>query len=169
MYLNIATNYLQIPKLLKQMPTDDLDIKLLNLLQTNGRIKRNELAEMVGLSLPAVSDRLNKLEEKGIIEKYSTVINRKKLGYDIMTFIMVVSDSSKQYKGLTTKAEKHPAILECHAILGEGSHLLKAIAKDTADLEKLLSEIQTWPGVHATNTLFVLSTNKETTEIKLTS
>lgn len=149
------------------MTLDDLDIKLINVLQKDGRIKRNELAELIGLSLPAVSERLHKLEEKGFIEKYSAIIDRKKLGFDIMTFIIVVSDSSKHYKGLTTKAEKHPAILECHAILGEGSHMLKAIAKNTEDLEKLLGEIQSWPGVHATQTLFVLSTNKETTEIQV--
>jgi Lrp/AsnC family leucine-responsive transcriptional regulator len=63
--------------------------------------------------------------------------------------------------------EKLPQILECHSVLGEGSHLLKAISKNTESLEKLLSEIQSWSGVTATKTTFVLSTIKETTELDI--
>ena len=74
-------------------------------------------------------------------------------------------ESSKHYKTLITKVEKMPEILECHSVLGEGSHILKAIVKNTEALEKLLGEIQSWSGVGATKTTFVLSTIKETTEI----
>jgi len=146
---------------------DDLDIKILNILQAGGRTKRNQLAEQVGLSIPSVSERLNKLEEKGVIEGYFAKINKKIFGYDIMAFITVSSESSKHYKALTENAKKHPLILECHSILGAGSHLLKAIVKNTEALEKLLSEIQSWPGVLATHTNFVLSTHKETAKIQL--
>lgn len=146
---------------------DDLDIKILNLLQDQGRTKRNQLAEEVGLSIPSVSERLNKLEERGIIEGYYAKINKKVFGYDIMVFITVRSDSSKHYKQLTENARKHPYILECHSILGEGSHLLKAVVKNTESLEKILAEIQSWPGVLSTQTNFVLSTHKETTKIQL--
>lgn len=146
---------------------DDLDIKLLGLLQKKGRIKRNELAEAIGLSVPSVSERLHKLEQKGIIEGYYAKVNKKSFGYDIMAYIQVIMESSKHYKSLISKVEKIPAILECHSVLGEGSHLLKAIAKNTEALEKLLSEIQAFPGVTATKTTFVLSTIKETSEIEI--
>lgn len=146
---------------------DDLDIKLLTLLQKKGRIKRNELAEAVGLSVPSVSERLHKLEQKGIIEGYYAKVNKKSFGYDIMAYIQVIMESSKHYKTLISRVEKIPAILECHSVLGEGSHLLKAIAKNTESLEKLLSEIQAFPGVTSTKTTFVLSTIKETSEIEI--
>lgn len=146
---------------------DDLDIKVLKLLQREGRTKRNELAEAVSLSIPAISERLHKLEEKGLIEGYYTKLNRKGFGYDIMAYILVMMDSSKHYKSLISHVEKLPQILECHSVLGEGSHLLKAISKNTEALEKLLSEIQSWPGVVATKTTFVLSTLKETTELDI--
>ena len=146
---------------------DDLDIKVLKILQKQGRTKRNELAEAVGLSIPAVSERLNKLEEKKVIEGYFAKLNRNAFGYDIMAYILVIMDSSKHYKSLISHVEKLPQILECHSVLGEGSHLLKAISKNTEALEKLLSEIQAWPGVTATKTIFVLSTIKETTEIDI--
>lgn len=146
---------------------DDLDIKVLKTLQKEGRTKRNELAEAVGMSIPAISERLHKLEERKIIQGYYAKLNRKAFGFDIMAYILVMMDSSKHYKSLISHVEKLPQILECHSVLGEGSHLLKAISKNTEALEKLLSEIQAWPGVLATKTTFVLSTLKETTEIDI--
>ncbi len=141
---------------------DNLDIKVLEILQKNGRTKRSELAEAVGLSIPSVSERLKKMEEKGIIEGYYTKLNRHAFGYDIMAYILVMMESSKHYKDLILKVEKNPKIVECHSVLGEGSHLMKAVVKNSEALEKLLGEIQAWPGVMSTKTTFVLSTIKET-------
>ncbi len=146
---------------------DKIDEKILEILQKNGRVKRNEIAEKVGLSLPSLSERMKKLEEAGIIEGYYAKINRKALGYDIMAFIVVVMESSKHYTDLRKRAKKVAEILECHSILGEGSHIIKAVVKNTSELEKLLSKIQSWPGVVRTITNFVLSNIKETTEIKI--
>ncbi|MFA6978371.1 MAG: Lrp/AsnC family transcriptional regulator [Ignavibacteriaceae bacterium] len=146
---------------------DNLDIKILELLQEQGRTKRNQLAEAVSMSIPSVSERLHKLEAKKIIEGYYTKINRKAFGYDIMAFILLVMDSSKHYKILGSKVEQHPDVLECHSILGEGSHILKVIAKNTEALEKLLAEIQSWPGVVSTKSFFVLTSVKESTKIAL--
>lgn len=146
---------------------DALDIKILNTLQAEGRTKRSSLAEEIGLSIPSVSERLNKLEEKGIIKGYYAKLDRKAFGFDIMAFILVIMDSSKHYKSLISHVEKNPQILECHSILGDGSHILKALVKNTAELEKLLSEIQSWTGVLSTKSYFVLSTIKEQTKIQL--
>jgi Lrp/AsnC family leucine-responsive transcriptional regulator len=146
---------------------DDLDIKILKILQEKGRTKRNVIGESVGLSIPSVSERLSKLESKGILEGYYAKLNKKAFGYDIMAYIHVFMDSSKHYNNLISHVEKIPQILECHSVLGEGSHLLKAIVKNTESLEKLLSVIQSWPGVIATKTTFVLSTIKETTAIEI--
>lgn len=146
---------------------NDIDIKILNILQASGRTKRSEIAEEVGLSIPSVSERLHKLEEKGFIEGYYTKLNRKKFGFDIMAYIHVLMESSKHYETLIKNVEKLPQILECHSVLGEGSHLLKAVAQNTEALEKLLAEIQSWPGVSATKSTFVLSTIKETSKIEI--
>ena len=62
---------------------DEIDIKILELLQLNSRVKRSELADKTGLSIPSVTDRLHKLENNGYIESYNTKLNRKKLGKDI--------------------------------------------------------------------------------------
>lgn len=146
---------------------DDIDKKILQVLQKKGRTKRNELAEIVGLSIPSISERLKKLEENKIIEGYFTKINRHVFGLDILAFIYVIMESSKHYKDLIKKVEKHQQILECHSVLGEGSHLLKVLVRNTEALEKLLGEIQSWHGVISTKTTYVLSTSKETTEINI--
>lgn len=111
--------------------------------------------------------RLKKLEEKGIIEGYYAKLNKKFFGYDLMAFITVYMKSSKKFHDLEDHVSQTREILECHAILGEGSHLLKVVIRGTEDLEKLLAQIQSWPGVSRTVTSFVLSTVKETTTINI--
>ncbi|MCX6174747.1 MAG: Lrp/AsnC family transcriptional regulator [Ignavibacteriales bacterium] len=148
---------------------DDLDITILRKLQENGRTKRNELAEAIGLSIPSLSERLKKLEDNGVIEGYYTKVNRHVFGLDMMAFVSVIMDSSKNYEKFSDLVKKTPEILECHSILGEGSHILKIVVKETKALELLLSKIQSWPGVTRTITSFVLSSMKETTSLNLQS
>ncbi len=146
---------------------DEIDVKILETLQRDGRTKRNELAEAVGLSLPSVSDRLTKLEDNGIITGYFATVDHKKLGKDITAFIFVKVDSSRHYGAFLEHAKHLDDILECHAITGDGSHLLKIRTKNTESLEKLLAKIQAWSGVVNTRTNLVLSTSKESMHIKI--
>ena len=146
---------------------DEIDIKILDLLQNNARIKRSELAEKISLSLPSVTDRMNKLEDNGFIESYITKLNPKNLGKDITAFIFVTSDSSAHYKDFIQHAHHTPEILECHSITGDGSHIIKIRTENTSSLEKLLAKIQAWKGVRSTRTSIVLSSHKETFEISL--
>lgn len=148
---------------------DEIDITILKTLQENGRVKRNELAELVGLSVPSLSERMKKLEDHKIIKGYHAILDRKAFHYDILAFVLVIMESSKNYEKFVEQVKKTPEILECHSILGEGSHLLKVIAKETKDLETLLSKIQSWNGVVKTVTSFVLSTLKETTSLHIQS
>ncbi|HTK83316.1 MAG TPA: Lrp/AsnC family transcriptional regulator [Bacteroidota bacterium] len=146
---------------------DDIDAKILDVLQKNGRTKRNDLAEIVGLSLPSVSERLRKLEETGYIKGYVATVDPKMVGKDITAFIFVSVESSKQYAGFVEHALATDDILECHAITGEGSHLIKIRTENTLTLEKLLAKIQSWQGVAGTRTNVVLSSPKEHMRIKL--
>jgi len=146
---------------------DEIDLKILSILQENGRVKRNELAQMVGLSVPAVSERMKRLEDAGIIKGYTALLDSKKLGKDITAFVFVSIDSSKNYPLFIERVMEVDEILECHSITGEGSHLLKVKTENTSTLEKLLARIQSWPGVTGTKTNIVLSTIKETTKVKI--
>jgi len=144
---------------------DKIDLKLIELLSANGRVRRNELAEVVGLSIPSVSERLEKLQDKGVIKGYTVIVDDKKLGFDITVFIRVVMESSKYYETFLEKVSHEDEIVECHSITGEGSHILKARTQNTGSLEKLLARIQSWQGVAGTQTSVVLSSNKESHKI----
>jgi Lrp/AsnC family leucine-responsive transcriptional regulator len=146
---------------------DDIDLTIIDVLQQNGRTRRNDLAERVGLSLPSVSDRLRKLEKLGYITGYHATVDAKRLGKDITAFVFVSVDSSRHYHQFIEHAAGQDDILECHAITGEGTHLLKVRTANTASLEKLLSRIQAWSGVVSTRTDLVLSTAKETLRVKV--
>jgi Lrp/AsnC family leucine-responsive transcriptional regulator len=146
---------------------DDIDLKILEILQKAGRTRRNDLAEAVGLSLPAASERLRKLEEAKAITGYHATLDYRRLGNDITAFIVVSVDSSRHYGQFIEHAQSIDEIMECHAITGEGTHLLKTRTCNTASLERLLARIQAWPGVQHTHTNLVLSSAKETSRIKI--
>jgi Lrp/AsnC family leucine-responsive transcriptional regulator len=148
---------------------DDIDVKILEVLQKEGRTRRNDLAERVGLSLPAVSERLRKLEEANVISGYFAKVDHKRLGKDITAFVEVTVDSSKHFNAFLDHANATDEILECHAITGEGTHLIKVRTQNTVSLEKLLAKIQSWSGVNKTTTRVVLSTSKETFRIKVSN
>ena len=149
------------------MVLDEIDTKLLDILQKKGRTTRIDLAEAVGFSLPSVSERLRKLEEGGYITGYHAYVDARKLGKDICAFVSVTVDSSRHFSQFLEHAHGTDEILECHAITGEGSHLLKVRTENTGSLEKLLARIQSWAGVVRTRTNLVLSTSKETMRVKV--
>ncbi len=148
---------------------DDIDIAILNHLQRYGRAQRNKIAEIVHLSVPSVSERMRKLEERDLIEGYYAVVNAKKFRIDITAFIFVEVDGSANYPIFVNKAVKEPEVLECHSITGDGSHILKIRTYNTESLERLLSKIQSWKGVTRTRSNVVLTSFKETREIPVES
>ncbi|MFP4546514.1 MAG: Lrp/AsnC family transcriptional regulator [Fidelibacterota bacterium] len=140
---------------------DKIDVQILDILQREGRIQRNKIAEQVGLTIPAVSERMRKLEQKGIISGYHAKVNNSKIGKDVTAFVFVITTPSKNYNSFVDNTHKVSDIIECHSITGEGSHLLKIQTQNTMTLEKLLSDIQSWDGVLQTRTYIALSSYKE--------
>ena len=146
---------------------DDIDIRLLEMLQEHGRTSQHDLAQAVGLSSPAVAERLRKLEERGIIRQFTVLVDPRRVGRDVTAFIFVGINGSHHYPEFRAKTDRHPEVLECHSVTGQGSHLLKIRTDSTSTLEGLLAEIQSWPGVQWTTTSIVLSTIKETSALAL--
>ena len=144
---------------------DEIDARILNLLQSSGRMKRIDIAARVGLSIASVGDRMRKLEGKGLITGYHAIVNPKNLGFDVTAFIRVSVDTSTSYQSLVEHVCGCNEVLEAHSITGEGSHILKVRSHDTTSLEQLLASIQAWPGVTGTTTSIVLSTYKETSQL----
>lgn len=140
---------------------DSIDVQILDILQKNGRIQRNRIAEQVGLTIPAISERMRKLEKKGVIAGYHAKVNHTAIGKDVTSFVFVMTSPSKNYDEFIKRTREVNDIMECHSITGEGSHLLKIQTDNTSTLENLLSEIQSWPGVLQTRTYIVLSSYKD--------
>ncbi|HYJ78423.1 MAG TPA: Lrp/AsnC family transcriptional regulator [Longimicrobiaceae bacterium] len=141
---------------------DEIDLRLIGMLQEHGRSSQHDLALAVGLSSPAVGERVRKLEERGIIRRFTAVVDPKLLGRDVTAFIFTGIAGSQFYPEFRRRVTEHPEVLECHSITGQGSHLLKIRTDSTSTLEALLAEIQSWPGVQWTTTSIVLSSVKET-------
>ena len=146
---------------------DEIDAQILNLLQEHGRMKRSRIAEEVGLSLPSVSERIRKLEDRGVITGYHATVDAKRLHVDITAIIRVTVDGSDRYPEFVDHAMAMDEVLEVHSVTGEGSHILKVRTPNTTSLERLLSTIQSWRGVHGTSTSIVLSTFKESRTLRV--
>jgi Lrp/AsnC family transcriptional regulator, leucine-responsive regulatory protein len=148
---------------------DKIDAHLLEMLQEHGRTSQHDLAQAVGLSAPAVGERLRKLEERGVIRNYTVLLDPRRVGRDVTAFVFVGINGSRYFEEFLAKAHECSEVLECHSVTGQGSHLLKIRTESTSSLESLLAEIQSWPGVQWTTTSIVLSTLKETTRVDLSS
>ena len=140
---------------------DIQDQKILQILQRDGRASASHISEEVGLSVPAVGERMKKLQESGVISGYQVVLNPKILGYDVGAFITIISESSAHFNEVVENAKKTPQVLQCYTTTGAGSHIVYVVTQNTSSLETLLREIQSWPGVTRTITNVVLSSFKD--------
>ena len=146
---------------------DGIDYKILKIIQKHGRTRRNDLADRVGLLRPAVSERLRKLEEAGIIIGCYAKLDHHLLGKDITAFILVTVDSSKHYALFIDHIHSTEDILEYHAVTAKGTQLVKIRRENMSSLERLLAEIQSWTGIVKTTSSMVLSASKETTVLRV--
>lgn len=133
---------------------DHTDHKILEILQTNARVSMKDLGKMVGLTAPAVSERVKKLEDSGVITGYMASINYAKLGRTISAFIDV-SMASESYARFLEFAESDDRIIECYHVTGGDSLILKVLVGNILELEALLDEIKK---LARTNTSIILST-----------
>lgn len=146
---------------------DEIDLQILEHLQKDGRSQRNTMADIVHLSVPSVSERMRKLEERGLITGYRAILDSKKFNFDITAFVFVEVDGSDNYPKFVDAIKEEPEVQECHSITGDGSHVLKIRTENTESFEKLLSRIQSWAGVNKTRSNVVLSSFKETTVLPI--
>ncbi|MAZ60917.1 MAG: AsnC family transcriptional regulator [Candidatus Marinimicrobia bacterium] len=139
---------------------DNKDKKIINILKASGREAASSISEKIGMSVPTVIDRIKKLQETGIIKGYKAVVNSKKIGLDVSAIITIISESSSEYSNLVSNAIKEEFVEKCFTTTGNGSHVLLVNVENTDSLEKLLRNIQQWPGVRRTETQIILSSYK---------
>ena len=146
---------------------DQVDRDILINLQNDGRSSASHIAEEIGMSVPAVTDRIKKLQESDVIMGFTTVLNHRKVGLDVSAFITVISESSSHYSDVIRETNNSPEIVQCFTTTGSGSHVLIINTENSLSLETLLKEIQTWPGVLRTETQLILSSYKAGHHVKI--
>ena len=139
---------------------DQVDRDILDILQIDARSSASSIAEKIGMSIPAVGDRIRKLQDASVITGFTTILNHRKIGLDVSAFITVISESSSHYSDVIKEINSSPEIIQCFTTTGNGSHVLLALVENTYSLEKLLRKIQRWPGVMRTETQIILSSYK---------
>ena len=132
---------------------DSVGCKILEILQEEGRVSYNDLATRVGLSSPAVAERIKRMEDQGIIQGYRAVVNYPEIGYGITVFVRVVIAANK-IPELEELAQKIPEVIETHHVTGTDGMILKVISGSMERLEEILREIAAYG---KTNTSLVLS------------
>ena len=140
---------------------DDIDLRILDLLQEDCRFSLARIGEAVGLSAPAVLERIKKLEAAEIITGYHALLNARRLGLDVTAFIGVIVGHPKLIGDAERQVVALADVLECHHVTGEYSLLLKVKTENTSSLERLISQIRSLDGVARTETMVVLSTHTE--------
>lgn len=174
---------------------DEIDRRIVNLLQEDARLSNAAIAEKVGLTSSSVYDRVKKLERKGVIKGYVAIVNPEMLNKPITAFIRISvgsgdnvlepkrnvtmrgfrrrrrllpkSDSHVEFKqSVTAACQAEPDVLECHGVAGEDSYMLKVRTTTPYELEQLIERIRRSAHVTRSITSIVLSTYKETQKIQ---
>jgi len=133
---------------------DDLDWVLLGALQRNGRMSFTELARQVRMSIPAVTERVRRLEEAGVIEGYAARVNAAAIGYQVGAMVGITVPQPAKAKFLKL-LESIPEVLECHHVTGADSYIMRLVAANMTDLERLVERINLYG---ETRTSIVMST-----------
>ena len=141
---------------------DPIDHLIVQRLQVDARTTQLELAREVGLSQPAVAERIRKLEQRGVITGYAARVDATLLGKDITAFVGVSIEHPRYFDEFDRQVLALEDVLECHRVAGADSYLLKVKSRNTRTLDDLLvGQLRAIPGVTGTHTTIVLASIKE--------
>jgi Lrp/AsnC family transcriptional regulator, leucine-responsive regulatory protein len=121
----------------RQQAPDSTNLRLLEELQSNARLSNAELGRRVGLSAPAVADRLARLEESGAIVAYRAEIDPIALGYSL-SVVLRIRPAPRELKKVAELAQRTPEVVECHRITGEDCYFMRAWVRDVGHLEEVI-------------------------------
>ncbi len=147
---------LQVEKML-----DRIGRKILAALQENARIPLSRIGQKVGLSAPAVAERVKRLEETGVITGYHARIDPAVMGRSVSAFIHLTTDA-RHYPAVKSLAADMPQISACHHISGDASFILHVRVDDVTALEKVVARLSP---LGQTRTAIVLSTVVDRTAV----
>ncbi len=149
---------------------DDIDGKILSILQNDARTSNAEIARRLAMAPSAILERIRKLETRGLIDGYEARLNPEALDLGLLAFIYVRADERIGSRVIGDELAAFPEVQEVHHIAGEDCYLLKVRVADTNALSDLLRQrLGPIDAIRSTRTTIVLSTIKETAQIPLPS
>ncbi len=141
---------------------DRKDLRILAILQDDARTRQAEIGRRVGLSASSVNERIRRLEEEGVIRRWTVELDAARVGADITAFVDVFIESPRHEAAFVELIRGLPEVQECHFVTGESSCLVKArVANRQALRELVLDRINALEGVRQTRTSIALATPKE--------
>ena len=151
------------------MQLDRYDLQILNILQQDGRISNQELADRIGLSASPCLRRVKALEESGLITGYHAVLDAKKMGLSLLALIHISMDqhTPERFNNFEAMIAEIPEVLECHMVAGGFDYLVKARVKDMAAYREFLGKTLLQKGVRETHTYAVMEEVKNTTKLPI--
>jgi len=152
------------------MKLDEIDKKILDILQDDSRITNVQLATTVGISPPAMLERVKRLESNGVIRKYVALVNPEMIGKGTFAFVSVslAVHQMNSIDAFTKHIKKVEEVLECYHVAGEEDFILKVAVENIQQYEKfLLEKLTKIKGVSRINTMFILSAVKFNTKIHI--
>lgn len=152
------------------MKLDDIDKKILDILQTDANITNAQLASQLGISPPGMLERVKRLENSGVIKRYVAIVDPEKLNKGTLAFIQVSLSIHQlaSIEGFRESIKELEEVLECYHVAGEEDFMLKVAVKDIQEYEKfVLYKLTPIKGISKINTKFVLSTFKYDTRIHI--
>lgn len=142
---------------------DDLDLKILRLLQEQGRMTNVELARRVGISAPPCLRRMRALEDAGYIQGYHAEINPESLNFGVTVFAMVGlnSQSEADLAAFEARVEEWPLVRECYMLTGDTDYILKVVARDWDEYQNFVTrELTAAPNVSQVKSAMTLKVSK---------
>ena len=146
------------------MKIDNIDRKILRMLQENSKITNSYLSKQIGLSPAPTLERVRKLEKKGIISGYHAQLNLSKIGLGVSTFVLVSlkEHNKKNINIFLDKINKIKNVIECHHITGTGDFILKVVSENIASYQKLmLDKVSEIEATDSLQSMVILSTFKD--------
>jgi Lrp/AsnC family transcriptional regulator, leucine-responsive regulatory protein len=142
---------------------DEIDRRLLTLLQKDDRAPVVELGRALGVAPSTLNDRIRRLVKQGVITGFHAQVSPEKLGLDLLAFVFVGWSDPKTERAFLDRIAGAPEVQECHHVTGAWNYLMKVRLKTTRDLETFFSDVvKDVPGLQRTETLIVLSSPKDT-------
>ena len=145
----------------KKASVDGIDVQIIHCLTENGRLSASQIGKQINLSVSAVTERIRKLEQSGLIKGYTAIIDEQAAGFGTKAIISIRLENAKFNDSFSAKMNAHPNVADCFYVTGGYDYIARVATASVAELTRVLNDIKDIPGVSYTHTYVVLEDVKQ--------